>query len=452
MAVKQRIQRIERDDLYKKWNSQAGFDELKGAAKENGLALGQQMEAESPTDPKEHKFQAVEEVLYRRGYDLFDDQDGYMTSSPMKAFGSWTKQNDVPNTEEANDRLLLDEHFSKSYSKTLITGVKTKNLELIKSINSIGDVAEGSVFNPIYNDPTIIRAKLFGPSIDYRRIVGDIIRIREETYKLTKYDNDPDERKMDRMAEGTTPRMMELDYTEDTLRFELFRKGIEATYDYLNSEQTRVSMIRNAIEEVAEQHRIAIFEMIVTEIEKAHIASNAYSAGGGVDGKMTLNQWTRFRKTFGPMYSPDIVLGQSEEISEFELMFLQLGGVRVVGTSASAALDDGQQADFTELPANQVGNPMLYTNPRSLNNVPMMPEFGWYDDLSNEILEDNKLLVFDRERSSRLVFQIGSDQDETQRHPGPRVIQRFLATKAGVEVPDPNGIRKFQMQGTVTRN
>lgn len=438
MAVKQRIQRIERDDLYKKWNSQTGFDELKGAARENGLALGQQMEAESPTDPKEHKYQAVEEVLYRRGYDLFDEHDGYVTSSPMKAFGSWTKENDVPNTEEANDRLLLDEHFSKSYSKTLVTGVKTKNLELVKSINSIGGVEEGTVFNPIYNDPTIIRAKLFGPAIDYRRIVGDIIRIREETYKLTKYDNDPDERKMDRMAEGTTPRMMELDYSEDTLRFELFRKGIEATYDYLNSEQTRVSMIRNAIEEVAEQHRIAIFEMIVTEIEKAHIGSGyTYDAMSGVDGKITLNQWNRFRKTFGAMYSPDIVLGQSDEISEFELMFFQLGVNRTDGNSIAPAV-----------PAAEVQNSMVYTNPRSLNNVPMMPEYGWYDSI-NDVLASDHLLVFDRERSSRLVFQIGSDQDETQRHPGPRVIQRFLATKAGVEVPDAHGIRKFHIQGTV---
>lgn len=435
MAIRKRVKRIERDDLYKKWESKDGFQEIKGQAIENNVTVGQQLEAESPTDPQKHKYSSVDEILFRRGYDLYDESDGYILSSPMKAFGSWTQANDVPYTEEANDRLLLDEHLGKSYASTLITGVKTKNLELVKSLHSIGGLETGTVFNPYYDAP-IMRAKLFGPAIDYRRIVGDIVRIRENVYKLTKYNNDPDERKMDRMAEGASPRMMELDYSEDTLRFELFRKGIEATYDYLNDEQTRVSMVRNAIEEVAEQHRIAIFEMVVTEIDEAHISTNAMTASGGVDGKITLSQWLRFRKTFGPMYSPDIVLGRGNEITQFEMMFMHLGGQT---PEAAASHDLGYTSH--PIPANS----MLYSNPRLLNNVPTIPEYGWYDDLDDVLLQNN-LLCFDRERSSRLVFQIGSEQDETQRHPGPRVVQRFLATKAGVEVPDPNGIRKFVMQ------
>lgn len=439
-----RFERFDRDELWKRWSSTDGFQEIRGKADENGITIGQQVESNSPTNPSEHKYQAVEDILYRRGYDTFDEEDTGVISSPMIAFGKWTKENDIPNTDEANDRLLLDEHLSKCYSRTLMKGIRTKNLDLVKSINTIGALETGTQLNPYY-DAAFIRAKLFGTSIDFRRIVGNVTRIREEVYRLPKYNNDPEERKMDRMAEGTTPRMMELDYTQDTLQFELFRKGIEATYDFLNSQQTRVSMIRNAIEEVAEQHRIALFELVVTAIAGGVADERTFTGGAGtgaaaspagVSGKITFNQWLRFRKRFAPMYSPDIVLGDSESISAFELMFAQFGGGATGTTPQVNNIPIGQFAGM---------NPMLVRNPMLLNNVPNVPEYGWYDGLSTALPEDS-LLVFDRDRSSNLVFQIGSDQDETKREPGPRVIQRFLATKAGVHVPDNNGIYRYRFQ------
>lgn len=443
MALRKRIERIDRDELYKRWDSRDGFDELMGQADDNNWSVGQQMEAQSPTNPKEHKYQAVEDVLWRRGYDVYDDEDTQVIASPMNAFGKWNENNDKSVTDEANDRLLLDEHLSKSYSRTLSTGVKTKNLLLVKSIQSIGGMETGTSLNPIYDAP-FIRAKLFGPAIDYRRIVGNITRIREEVYRLSKFNNDESERKMDRMAEATTPRMMELDYSDQSLQFELFRKGIEASYDYLNSSQTRVSMIRNAIEEVAEQHRIAIFEMIVTKIRGALLSTHDYvttgqpGAQGHVAGSLTFNRWIRFRKTFGPMYSPDIVLGTSESITDFELMYAQFGA----GAAANTNSIDRDNIPIGNLAGFTGG---LVRNPQLLNNVPNVPEYGWYDDLPNTVLANDELLVFDRDRSSNLVFQIGSDQDETKREPGPRVVQRFLATKAGVEIPDANGIRVLQL-------
>ena len=235
---------------------------------------------------------------------------------------------------------------------------------------------------------------------------------------------------MDRQAEGTEPRMMELAYSDSTLIFHLFRKGIEATYDFLNSSQTRVSAIRNAIEEVAEQHRIALFELVIEEINTAFGTTGNTAFSGGAGNKISFAKWLEFRKKFGAMYSPDIVLGRSDTITAFELMFADSAG-------ANTAVFAGQIAAL---------NPMLYRNPQLLNNVPTVPEYGWYDD-ANTILAERTLLVFDRERSSNLVFQLGSDQDETKREPGPRVIQRFLATKAGVEVPDPNGIHKLTYAG-----
>ena len=433
MAVNvKRIKRIERKELEKRYESKDGFQEIMGEAAERNTSPGQYMESLSPTDSSKHKYQAVEDLLWRRGYDIYDDDETQTVSCPMKSFGLWSKDNDQVVADEANDRLLLDEHFGKCYSKTLTTGIKTRNLELVKSLQSVGVLEAGTPINPYY-DAQFIRSKLFGPAIDFRRIVGNITRITEEVYRLPKYNNDPEERKMDRQTEGAEPRMMELGYTDQTLQFELFRKGIEASYDYLNSSQTRVSMVRNAIEEIAEQHRIALFELIVTKIESQLPGTHQVIRTGGATKKITFNQWLRFRKNFGPMYSPDIVLGTSDAITAFELMFAEFGA--------------GGSVDTNNMPVGQLAayNSMLVRNPQLLNNVPTIPEYGWYDDLDDTILEADKLLCFDQERSSNLVFQIGSDQDETERKPGPRVVQRFLATKAGVETPDPNGIWRYSM-------
>lgn len=418
MPHQKRIKRIERNELYKAWEDPVQRREILQKAEEDNLTPSQILEKMSPTDPTEHRYQAVEEILYRRGFDLFDTDD--TESSQMNHFGRWAVKDSEKSEDELRDMALLDEHFSKCYAKTLITGAKTASIELVKSLQSVGGLAQGTPLNPIH-DAGFIRAKLFGASIDFRRVVGNITRIRQEVYRLPKFNNDPEERKMDRMAEGTTPRMMELAYSDQTLTFALFRKGIEATYDFLSSEQTRVGMIRNAIEEIAEQHRIALFELIVSAIKEGLLPSQRVSHSGTAE-KINFEDWLDFRKMFGSMYSPDIVLGVSKAITQFELMSVPFG---------QGNLPLGQLSLY---------NAQLARNPQVLNNVPLVPEYGWYDDLPVTVLEDYKLLTFDRGRSSNIVFQIGSDQDETKREPGPRVIQRFLATKAGVQVPDANGI------------
>lgn len=419
MPIQRRIKRMDRDELYKAWEDPKHRKEILQKAEEDNITPHQLLEQMSPTDPEKHRYQAIEEILYRRGYDLYDTDE--IESSQMKHFGRWSVKDSEKGEDELRDQALLDEHFNKCYAKTLVTGAKTANVELVKSIQSVGNITAGTPLNPIY-DGGFIRAKLFGAAIDFRRIVGDIKRIRQEVYRLPKTNNDPEERKMDRMAEATQPRFMELAYTDQTLTFSLFRKGIEATYDYLSSEQTRVSMVRNAIEEIAEQHRIALFELIVTAIKNACLSSQK-PAHGGTSQKITFGEWLDFRKMFGNMYSPDIVLGVSKAITQFELMAVPMGTGYNIPLAQLAML-----------------NPNLARNPQVLNNVPLIPEYGWYDDLPSDILEEYKLLTFDRGRSSEIVFQIGSDQDETKREPGPRVVQRFLATKAGVQVPDPNGI------------
>ena len=102
--------------------------------------------------------------------------------------------------------------------------------------------------------------------------------------------------------EGTDPAIMQLDYSEELVGFMAYGLALEATYDYLMSNQTRAQAIMNAVDEIAIAYRTMIFEQVVTAIKKALPAGNA------IDGdSLTMDAWLDFRKKF-THYSLDVVL------------------------------------------------------------------------------------------------------------------------------------------------
>lgn len=422
-----RSKRLDRDELFKKWSDPGWRKEKLEQAEvksDQRQPLANILEDASPAN-KDNPSTAVDFLLYNRGFNLYDTQ--ISLSSRMKEFGKWKEEKIDLSKDENSDIALLNAHLDQSYFTAVITGQRTKSLGIMesmyKNLNQLGGILPGNVLNPIRETP-FMRAKLFGPAIDFRRIVGEIEFITEETYKLNKDDNEEGERKMETYPEGVVPKLISLDYSDDTLTFQKYRTGLQASYDYLNSSQTRVGRIRNAVEEIAIYHRIALFELITKTIKDALLPGTDYRVDKSASGKVSWTIWRDFVKLFGPMYSPDIMLCKTEESTEWETMSIP---------TASGSIPVGQLASVTN----------FGDNPYVLNNVPMIPEYGWYDG-QGAGLEDNKFLTFDRDRSSVVVFQRGGDQDETERSPGPQVVTRYLSTKAGAHCPDPNGIRELQ--------
>lgn len=419
-----RFERFDRPDLIDKWDDSGFRKEVIDRSEDKSneaFTVGEVLENHSPASP-ENPSTAVDHILYKRGFNLYDNE--FQISSRMNAFGAnWQQQDYNKREDRLSDLVLVDSHLDMAYWKSLISGTKTTGMgvseSLFKNLNQLGGISSGSVLNPKF-EATFIRAKLFGPSIDFRRIVGDIEYITEENYNLNKDNNKDDERAMEEYPEGVVPKIMTLEYSEENLTFKRFRGGIRATYDYLNSNQTRVSRIRNAIEEIAIYHRIKLFEMIVKAIKDALPSGNIGSAKA-----LNWTNWRDFVKGFGSMYSADVMLCKTAESTKWENM-------SVFNTTSGLAT-------ISQLIAT---NPQFVSNPYILNNNPVIPEYGWYDG-AGAGLQDNKYLTFDRDRSSKLVFQRGSDQDETVREAGPQVITRYLSTKAGAFVPDANGIREY---------
>lgn len=422
-----RFERMDRDTLLTKWND-PGFRgdvlDMSDDRSDEAFGVSDILENHSPASPTSPS-SAVDYLLYNKGFNLYDN--GFQVSARMKNFGPWNQREFNKRDPENSNLVLVDAHLDSSYWRTLITGQRTKDIGVLESIyknlNQIGGIMQGNVLNPIRETP-FIRAKLFGAAIDFRRIVGDIEFITEESYKLNKDNNVEDERKMETYPEGVVPKIMTLEYSDESLTFTKFRGGVRATYDYLNSNQTRVARIRNAIEEIAIYHRIALFEMVVKAIKAGRVRAGSNNLIDKSELNWTI--WRDFIKGFGSFYSPDIMLCRTAESTVWE-------GMQV--PTSQGTIPVGQLAATTG----------FGQSPYVLNNVPMVPEYGWYDDLPNteEGLETGKYLVFDRDRSSIIIFQRGSDQDETEREAGPQIVTRYLSTKAGAYCPDVNGVKEL---------
>ncbi len=371
---------------------------------------------------KDDELNTLDYMLWREGINCYDY--GYTPASQVSKLGDWSDKNNFDNKPEVK---LFYEKMGDRFSKTMYRGLN--HLKYREPVNieragasMIAKIEAGTAMN-LYNDSDYYRAKLFGPTIDWMQIVGNSETTNDDAIRKNKYNNSPDERKMRVTPESVGPVRMELAYAKDLVEFTPYGIAIEATYDFLNASQTRVSAIMNALDEVALQYRTIIFEEIVKKIVAAVPTGNAINPDSS---GLTTKVWREFRMKYNH-YALDIVLGNSQSIAQWEEM--------VFG---------GNDTTLAHLAALWSGMVDGARTPILLNNQPMIPRYGWYDDLSTE-LPDNKLLTFDQMHSSKVWFKRSLDQDETQRDPETRTVTRYLNTQVGTEVPDANGIRTLDI-------
>ena len=186
-----------------------------------------------------------------------------------------------------------------------------------------------------------------------------------DAIRKNKYNNSPSERMMKITPEGTDPPIMQLDYSQELVGFMAYGLALEATYDFLMSNQTRAQAIMNAVDEIAIAYRTMIFEQVVKSIKEARPAGNAIAGSS-----LTMDDWLTFRKKF-THYSLDVVLGDNDSITEWEKVVFGLGTQDI--TLAYLAL-------FWEGMVPMAKTPML------LNRQPSIPDYGWYPDLASTLV------------------------------------------------------------------
>ena len=361
---------------------------------------------------KDDELDTVDWMLWQYGFECFDS--GYTPSSMLNELGDWSAK-DFDRSPPAE---LFYEKIGDRYAKTMYRGLTDMQLDVQRgTLNTLAEIKPGTAMN-LYDDTDFYRAKQFGPIIDYRDIIGMSEATISDAIRKNKYNNSPSERMMKITPEGTDPPIMQLDYSQELVGFMAYGLALEATYDFLMSNQTRAMAIMNAVDEIAIAYRTLIFEQVVKVIKEARPAGNTIAGSS-----LTMDDWLDFRKKF-THYSLDVVLGDNDSITEWEKVVFGLDSKDI--TLAYLSL-------FWEGMVPMARTPML------LNRQPAIPDYGWYPDLASTLIP-NELLCFERARSSKVYFRRNLDQDETVRDPKDAKMTRYFRNQLAADVPDPNGI------------
>ena len=389
-------------------------------AKGAGLSLTDYLDRVTERN-KDDELSTLDWMLWREGVNCYDA--GYTPSSRLSDLGDWTSR-DFDDTPVAK---LFYEKMGDRFAKTMYRGLKDVSYRLPVSIDRAGasmlsKISAGTAMN-LYNDTDFYRAEQFGPTIDYMDIIGAAETTTDDAIRKNKYNNTKTERTMQVTPEAVAPLRMELAYSSEIVEFTAYGIAIEATYDFLNASQTRTMAIMNALDEVALQYRTVIFEEVVKKIVGA--IPTGHTVNKKSDG-LTMKTWREFRMKYNH-YGLDIVLGNAQSIAQFEEL--------ITGQSNTTL---AHLAVFWSGQAPGASTPLL------LNKQPMIPRYGWYDELTTQLPND-VLITFDKLRSSKVWFKRSLDQDETKRDPENRTVTRFLNTQVAIDVPDPNGIYKMEI-------
>jgi hypothetical protein len=351
-------------------------------------------------------------------HDVRFTEDEFGEPTLAESFGDWSRAT----TLKQPRALLLNEAISDYYR----SGVEAKrSIPLPSSLNrdvAVDQLTPSDPLNP-YDDEMWIRDQLYAPIIDFRRIVGKMRSTRRDVVRQPKYTNTNES--MQPTPEFVEPQYLDITYDANSYQFTSIGIGIRASYEFLNGGGARMDVIRDAVDRVAISHRIHLFEEIVKAIGAARPSTNIFpSTAAALDA----DNWLQFQKKFNEGYRMDILLADPTAITNFQKL--------IAGST-----------DTTMNYMNLIASGMfgMGNMPMSLNEAPIIPDYGWYAKLtgSNE-LPAGKYLAFDRMRSSCITFQRGNDQDEIKQQPETRSVTRYLNTNYVIFVPDPNGIWTYQ--------
>ena len=403
------IQRVSREDMLEEFDKNGRG--IIQAARTDEMHLTDYLTKVTKPN-KDDDLSPVDWMLWKYGFECHDA--GYTPSSRLAELGDWSDK-DFDNTPAA---CLFYEKIGDRYAKTMYRALSDQQLDIQRgTLNTLAEIKPGTAMN-LYDDTDFYRAKQFGPIIDYRDIIGMSEATISDAIRKNKYNNSPSERMMKITPEGTDPPIMQLDYSTEIVDFMAYGLALEATYDFLMSNQTRAQAIMNAVDEIAIAYRTMIFEQVVKMVKNARPTGNTVAGSS-----LTIDDWLDFRKKF-THYSLDVVLGDNDSITEWEKVVFGLGTQDI--TLAYLAL-------FWQGMVPGGRTPML------LNRQPAIPDYGWYPDLASSLVA-NELLVFDRARSSKVYFRRNLDQDETVRDPKDAKMTRYFRNQVATDVPDPNGI------------
>lgn len=406
-----------RIDLLSEWKSdpQAIMDQ----ARESDMPTDGYCNARAAPTP-ESPGSAVDFLLYNSGVRMVDTFN--VPSSKMDDLPDIIPEQGAKVEPLAQ---MMNAYWDEAYNRTLMTGKK--------AATSLAPIETNTIWRPIREEMPF-RQPQIAPNFNFMKILAFSRRIREDQYRLNKWANKSKEQMMQELAEGTEPRLFELE--RDKKQFEMidYRAGIEATDSFLNDPQVRASDITNAVEEIAIGHRIILLRKACKTIvdacptgnvfnAKTTLVENPYLGITYAKGRMDWPRYSYFKKLSGSAYNYDCAIGNEKSITSLENMTV------TDGTNITFA-------SWTMMPNSRVEN---------FNEDEISLGYGWVDKDAETGFADDKLWFFQKMTTLGFVQRMGMDQDELERVPGPRKVRRWLGTSSLFCEIDPTGIRIYDM-------
>lgn len=301
------------------------------------------------------------------------------------------------------------------------------------SPNLLGTLTPGEPWNE-YQQLMMAQADSWGPSIDYRDIVGDIrITNKKEIQRPFRHMSFMNANML-RTAETVRHMIAQVGLSKE--KFGLSGHGIQfrASYDYISNPDLSVRDFRFEVERVGIAMRIVLFNQIADFlITQAAVHAPDNEMYGGLTN-ITGEKWLQWRKLWN-RYQLTTALFDPVSATKWELAML------------------GKMPDDTVMGITQLISLLnSVRNNRQLNRGTRVPQYGWIDNVHSEELyakftdsDDSGLnnsggmkygLFFNRPTASRLWFRRQSRQDESGRDTQTREVYRDLHAEWGKDRPE----------------
>ena len=401
-----------RDEFLEEWRSDP--QGILDKANEANLTLEGYADVRAPAT-QESPGSAMEWLLYNEGIRMTDTHK--VPSTPGADLPDIAPKDG--NVTEPLARALIG-YWDEVYTDALLSGKR--------ATAAVSSLTKQGGWRPIYMDGPV-RSPNIAAGFNFLDVVAYSRTIADDTYRVRQWNNDSGEQKFQKVAEGTEPKLFEITRSTEDTNLNNYRVGIEWTDSFINNSQTRASDITNAIEEVAIGHRIELLGDLGKLIVDSRPSANQYDLTGvtvggvaHVGGTLQFPHWVAFLKRFGNAYTPNVSIGNINAITTLELMSMTGGDQNITYGSWS-----------------MVPN----TNIRNLNGDLTEMNYGYISNTGTG-LTNTEIFTFQRETTLVYVQQLGGDQDELERVPGPRKTRRWLGAKAAFAAADKEGIRSVE--------
>ena len=388
---------------------------LVNAAKAKEQTLTQYVNSNIPAD--ENGQSGMDWLLEYEGIRLHENDRGY--ASTLGEIGL-TEELETHKTGKA---ILYYETLDKMFYDAVAGEIPIfpdKAIEVNRDA-LVSALTPNSPLRPFDTKP-FMRAKLFQPEADYRRVTGMIETTTEKDVRLPKWDNVVAEREMGTTPEGTPPKLVEMGFDEKQGELSSVGTGIRVSYDWLRNSRNRVNAVANLVAEIGIAWRQFLWLECIRTIHAAWVARGASKISVGSGGTPDADQFEEKVNEAMIPYNADSIVCRVGLKNKYKRMIV--GG-------------DGQSGNTNAviglLLMGSVGQMM------DLNDRSSFARIGSTKYL-NSILGANEWTVFDQARSTILFLMRNAQQDEIARDPENRHLTRYFNTSYLYHCPDSNGI------------